>query len=263
MTINVALCNLALQAVGTRSTIASAAEGSVESNNASLVYDRVRQHLLRSAQWNFARATATLSLLKASPGTPENASASSSVWSNAYPPPGWLYSYAYPSDCLAARKVLGNYGFQTALTFPLYPVAASAVVPQWDLPGARFEVGTDLDAIGNSISVILTNAQAAILCYTRDIVQDSVWDPSFSVAFVSALAGKLALALTGDKALAKLLFEEANRIIVQARVADGNEGPTISDHTPDWITAGYGTRWLPGGLSGAGYAAPWGPLFVL
>ena len=259
--INISLANRALAAVGTRSTISSSTEGSVESNNVALVYDPVRQQLLRAAQWNFAKATATLALLKAAAGTPENATASPSTWSTAYPPPGWLYSYAYPADCLAARKVVGNINAATGAS--VFPALWTATMQPWQSTGTYFEVATDTDTAGNAVNVILSNTEFAIICYTRDIIADGVWDSLFEEAFVQALAGKLALSLTGDKALAKLRLDAANDMILRARAADGNEGPTVIDHTPDWIAQGHGGRWVVPGHFGPNWTQPYGGLFSL
>jgi len=45
----------------------------------------------------------------------------------------------------------------------------------------------------------------------------------------------LAIALSGDKALANLKLAEANAMIVEARGSDANEALNINDVTPDWI----------------------------
>lgn len=259
---SVSIANRALAAVGTRSTISSLTEGSTEANNVALVYAPVRQQLLRAAPWGWAKATTTLSLWKAQPGTPENTNAATTYWSNANPPPGWNYSYLYPSDAVFVRKVIGNLTAVADLAIPLYPAALSITAPSWDQPGQHFETATDLDAQGNPITVILANQQAAIGCYIRDITVEAIWDPLFTEAFVMALAGKLALSLTGDKALSKLKLEDANRMILEARRAAGNESPTVVDSTPDWIAKGHGARWVPG-VDGTGWAQPWGPMFML
>jgi hypothetical protein len=262
LTSSVSIANRALAAVGTRSTIASFTEGSNESNNVSLIYAAVRQQALRAARWNFARATATLSLLKSAPGTAENPTfPTNMVWSTAYPPPGWSYEYAYPSDCLAARKVVPNWNPQQGMSTPIFPQSAAPSTPFWEVPGQKFEVASDLDTGNNPITVILANVDQAILVYTRDIVPEPLWDPQFQETIVMALAGKLALALTGDKALAELRIKMANDMITEARRTDGNEGWETMDHVPDWITAGHGARWLGPGLWGGGWWAPYGPLF--
>ena len=60
-------------------------------------------------------------------------------------------------------------------------------------------------------------------------------DPQFIQAWTAALAGRLAIPLTGDKKLANMKIDEANGYIQIARVGDGNEGLTINNITPDWI----------------------------
>jgi hypothetical protein len=262
MTSPVDITNRALQAIGTRSTIAAMDEGSNESNNASLCYATTRQELIRSAPWNFATATATLALLKSAPGTLETPLwPASGVWSTAYPPPGWSYEYAYPADCLRARKVVANYPGSQGVAVSIFPTGlAAAAMPLWDLPGVRFQVTTDQDVNGNPVTVILANIDQGILCYLRDITIEDIWDPLFCDAMVQALAGKLALALTGDKQLAEQRFQMANKAVLEARAADGNEGLTVLDHEADWITRGHGVRWVGPGQA-AGYSLGFGSLF--
>lgn len=263
MTGPVDITNRALQAIGTRSTIASMTEGSNESNNASLCYAATRQQLIRSAPWNFCTATATLALLKSAPGTTETPLyPASGVWSTAYPPPGWAYEYAYPADCLRARRVVPNYSFAGAAGgVPFFPSGAGSDMSFWDRPGVRFQVTTDLDVANNPFTCILTNADQAILCYLRDVAVEDVWDPMFVEAMVSALAGKLALSLTSDRALSQAAYQDADRTIMAARAADANEGTTVIDVPVEWITRGHGASWQSGVVSG--YALPYGPLFGL
>jgi hypothetical protein len=83
--------------------------------------------------------------------------------------------------------------------------------------------------------VILTNQEFATLAYVRQITDPNVMDPLFQDAWVAILAARLVMALTGDKQVANLKINEANQSITEARKADGNEGLTINDITPDWI----------------------------
>lgn len=57
------ICNLALSAIGTRSTITSLTEASAEAQTCALHYVNVRNELLRDANWNFARKQINLALL--------------------------------------------------------------------------------------------------------------------------------------------------------------------------------------------------------
>lgn len=83
--------------------------------------------------------------------------------------------------------------------------------------------------------VILTNQELAILAYCKQITDPNVMDALFIDAWTSILAARLAITLTGDKQLANSQIQNANNYIVEARKADGNEGLTINDTTPDWL----------------------------
>lgn len=83
----VQICNLALSMIGSRSTITSLTEQSVEAQQCNLHYKLALDAMLEGFDWPFARKTAAL----AGVGTP---------------PTDWLYQYAYPSNCLAVREVI-------------------------------------------------------------------------------------------------------------------------------------------------------------
>jgi hypothetical protein len=89
--------------------------------------------------------------------------------------------------------------------------------------------------------VIYTNQEFATLVFCHRVSDPNVWDPLFQDAFQNALAADLCMALVGDKGLANAFINKANNSIREARTADGNEGLTINDVTPDWIRVrGYG-----------------------
>lgn len=83
--------------------------------------------------------------------------------------------------------------------------------------------------------VILTNQEFATLAYVKRVTNPNVMDPMFVEALVGVLAAHTNYVLTKDKAQSNLLIELANGKIREARKADGNEGLTINDYTPDWI----------------------------
>lgn len=109
--------------------------------------------------------------------------------------------------------------------------------------------------------VILTNQENAVLCYVKKIENPNVWDTLFQSAYVSLLASGLAWALTGDKQLANALIEEANNDIMEARKADGNEGLTINDVTPDWIRV-RGVNYPNANIWSGNQGFDWGPLWA-
>lgn len=257
MTSAVDVCNNALANIGARSSISSLTEDSPEARACNIQYMMVLGTLLRSAPWNFATKTITLSLLKALPGTPENSTTPTTTnWSEAYPPPGWLYTYAYPSDCMLLRMVLPqNYGGVSGT--PIFP-SGSYYLPVSGSSPAKFKVVSDQDSAGNPIKVIASNQSQAIGVYTYLADNPDNWDPIFYNAMQDALAGSIVMPLTGKADLAGSLLNKANNTIMQARAMDGNEGITVYNNTPDWIRA----RGVYGGAT-PGFQEPWGPLFSL
>jgi hypothetical protein len=85
--------------------------------------------------------------------------------------------------------------------------------------------------------VILTNQEFATLCYVKRVTDPNVMDPNLIQAWVAMLAARLMYQLSGDKVGANMKIAEANAFVIEARKADGNEGLTINDVTPDWIRA--------------------------
>lgn len=83
--------------------------------------------------------------------------------------------------------------------------------------------------------VILCNQEQAILCYNAVITDPNVMDPLFQDAWEHILGARLCFQLTGDKGKANELIGETNNIIIEARKADGNEGITVNDVTPDFL----------------------------
>ena len=68
----VTVCNRALSVIGTRSTIASLTESSIEAQACNLHFEPACRALLRLAPWSFARYQANLALIAAAGDTPEN-----------------------------------------------------------------------------------------------------------------------------------------------------------------------------------------------
>lgn len=107
--------------------------------------------------------------------------------------------------------------------------------------------------------VIVTNQEFATLAYIKQVDEVNTLDPLFIDAWSAILGARLVMALVGDNNKANLAVRAANDAIEKARTADGNEGLTINDVTPDWIrvrgvsyTEGYGTPFSQ---------FDWGPMF--
>lgn len=255
MTAPLDIVNRALSAIGARSgssgtvaAIASLNENSNEAFQANMLYTPTVQDLLRAAHWDFARSVATLSLLKAAPNTPENPTTVIGAWIPAWPAPPWLYEYAYPAGCLAVRSISAYSNVNTGNgSLGSYVIGQAAL--------RKFIVASDTDASGNPLRVILTNVESAIGIYTMDWSQyPDQWDSEFQEAAVTALAARLAMAITGNLQLGNMLMQQAGAMIQSARVGNGNEGQTIIDHIPDWIQIrGFQQDYFDGGY----FAQPW------
>ena len=147
MTVQADIINRALAAIGTRTTITAAeiaASSSNEAIQANLIYAPFRNSLLRMAPWNCAFNTATLNLISAIPGTPENSSAATTTWAKGQPAPPWAYEYQFPVDCLRACWIIP----QTATGFaaggvPITTAITGGASSYGSGPPVRFKVGVD------------------------------------------------------------------------------------------------------------------------
>lgn len=146
-----------------------------------------------------------------------------------------------------------------------YSYTSAGLLPTFTTNGTG--TGATFTVIGLTISevytqrVILTNQEFATLCYVSQVTDPNVWDPLFQDAFYNALGANICMALTGDKALANGCIAAANASIIEARKADGNEGLTINDVTPDWIRT-RGISWTDGMYSGPYSGFDWGGLLT-
>ena len=111
-------------------------------------------------------------------------------------------------------------------------------------------------------SVILCNQEFAIGTYVQNITDPDLMDDQFQEAWSCVLGAELAIVLTGDKKLANMAIQQANRLIDLARVGDGNEGLTVNDVTPDWLRV-RGIDWASpysGPYTGYDWGGMW-PIF--
>lgn len=259
MSSEVDVCNLALANIGTRSTIAALTEDSNEARACNLWYATTRDEVTGMAFWNFARKTVNLSLIKSAPGTPTNPSATGTAWTPDWPAPPWLYEYAYPSDCIQMRFLSPQ--ITTGVDgVPIFGPNVITSPPNWGGAAVRWLAATDeVGTPAAQTNVVLTNQYQAIGVYTVRTTNTNLFSAQFVTALAAALGAKIAMQLTGDKQLAKGMYELANATILQARVTDGNEGLTFQDTMPDWIVSRSAF-----GLPNYGYfVAPYSALFPI
>ena len=193
MASKVAIWNMALVNIGSSAFIQSPTEASAEADHLRAVWDAALDTALESLDWNFARVKLALSDLS----TPDD---------------DWLYQYAYPSNCVKARKIL------------------TTVRNEKPLP---FSVG--LNAAGTA-KVINTDVQEAVLVYTRRITDTLL----FSSAFVTALSWQLATQVAGplagnDKQVIDKTMKGLAAALSQAQALEKNEGQQDDPQDASWI----------------------------
>ena len=137
--------------------------------------DFARQFVLRDAQWQFAKRVEPLQLR-----TEEQLE--------------WVYAYQYPIDCLKLRKVFGDLEFKQSmnagnissgyLSYNNYIEPADVSVP--------YELINDGDN-----RIIGTDLEDAYAMYTKDVKDTTLFDPTFTSAFIYYLASMIAVPLTG------------------------------------------------------------------
>lgn len=230
----VSIVNRALLSIGAEAQVDSInpSDGSTEADAAAVLFAPTFEALGRTAHWNCLRKQATLSLVAAAQGTPENPNGTTLP----IPPTPWLYQYAYPSDCLNLRFIVPSLPSNGINGIPLttFNNAAPINLPMQAIP---FVVSYGTDNNNNPLLFILTSQSQAQAVYTVNQPNPIIWDSMFQQAMVSSLAAFFVPALSLNAPLMDRAIAQAERLISSARVADGNEGVTVMDHTPDWIRA--------------------------
>ena len=207
--------NLALSELGSRTSVADPNEASREAELCKLWYTNTVHMVLRAAPWPCATAYKRLGLLKARSDT--------STWATDDPEPPWLYAYGAPNDIIRPRY-LTSY--------------------------ERFRLST----YSSSAAVMCNNADP-VLVYTKQELVVSRWDSQLQLAIAYALAGHVAMGLTGKAARAQRVVEAANNLILQARESAANEDDEPHETLPDWLSARGATVGTP-----TRYIHPNGPL---
>lgn len=151
------IANLALGFLGSKARIADLNEQSEEAFHMKLHYADALRAVLTARDWGFAQSSATL----APTGNT--------------PPGGWLYEYAFPSDCLA-------------------PLWLDHMVGVSDPP--KFQ-----QAYNGTQRVLFANEPDATLVYTVGLEDDpTIFSPLFVDAFALTLAVRTSMVITGDRA---------------------------------------------------------------
>tara|TARA_R110000772_G_scaffold226148_1_gene336823 strand:- start:418 stop:1026 length:609 start_codon:yes stop_codon:yes gene_type:complete len=196
---DVQIAKLALQHIGDRYDITSLDEATPEAEQINLVFNDVRDALLREHPWNFAKRYYTPSALI---GTP---------------PAGWEFMYSYPPTGLKITKIV----------HPLDPRGEK-------LEPLQFAIARNDD----DIKVIMTNEQDPEFEYIKRVTVATEYDAMFDMALSWRLAEHVAMSLTGDGAIVDAMRANAQRYVGMAKMDDANEGTgTLQTREPTWMLA--------------------------
>ena len=191
------LYNLALSAVGTRTSVSITTERSREAEICNRWYEPVRDQVLRAAPWASAKEVALLAVSAERDYTID--------WAAGAPQPPWRFRYALPANYLRAR-FLDSF--------------------------ARFDLGQYAGAPS-----LFTDVEEPVLTYTIRQTNVGAWDVDLYMAVVMGLAGHIAMPLHGKPQRAAAAIDQANMSIIQARVNAANEQQVTYDSLPDWLIA--------------------------
>lgn len=138
--------NRALQVIGTRTTVTDSERINGTTNEAiqlNIVYENIRDEILRLAPWDCAIKTANLTYITSAPGTPENTSAATTLWQPGQPAPPWAYEYQYPVDCLRACWIIPATQTGFASGVPITTAVTGGASAFWQGQPVTYKVQTD------------------------------------------------------------------------------------------------------------------------
>lgn len=137
-------------------------------------------------------------------------SSAQDVWADGDPEPGFTNSFKAPSDMLRPQH-LSSFG--------------------------RFT----LTASGSEL-IISCSEETPILAYTFRQTNIALWDSEMQLAVVYGLAAHICLPLNGKLQRAQSVLNQANAIVVNARVGAANTDDNPAQAMPDFLAARGGSN---------------------
>lgn len=193
------ICNMALNHIG-REQIASLHEETEAARTCKIHYDMQRKVLLRAYTWGFAMKTAPLSLIDKTV-------------------PGWKYVYAYPNDCVMARKIFNE--------------------QNWYVLQKNFDGNMDQVILNDNTKALVCNHADAFLQYTYDAKNAELFTEDFAQALSYYLAGAIAVPLTGSQALAQQMQQMGAQLLEEAKFTQMKERNKVPEYPSKYFRA----RW--------------------
>lgn len=130
------------------------------------------------------------------------------VWQDGDPPPGILFAYGLPSDC---------------------------VIPRYLHDYSRFQ----LEASAGGWRLCANTAQA-ILCYTAEQENPAYWSAALFDTVVAELGARLNMAKSGKMNVTQALRQQAYESLLQMSTAAANAQDTYDEGIPlGWANAGF------------------------
>lgn len=210
MATEVDICNLALSRVRA-SEIGSFDENSAEAIQCRILYPMIRDQILTSYAWHFAKVVRALSL-----------TASDS--------PEWSYVYDHPNDCLRIHYVFDEKSYRGQVN-----ISSRKRIAEYRIP---YEVGSG----SNGSRVIMCNMEGASISYTKAITDARLFDPLFINLLAWQLASELAIPLGGDsgKNYRDTALNAVAAAASQAMSLTANENENGGQYIPESMQA-YGS----------------------
>ena len=194
------ICNLALNHIG-REHIASLDEDTEAARTCKMHYDLQRKVLLRAYTWSFAKKYIKLSEIDTKT-------------------PGWRHTYAYPNDCVMARKIYNE-------------------DHTWLLLEKNFPGNLDQVLLNDNTKALVCNYKYAYLEYTYDVKDADLFQADFAQALSYYLAGAIAVPLTGSEALAQQMQGMGAQLLQEAKFTAMGE----RNRVPDYPSKYFRARW--------------------
>lgn len=174
------ICNMALAILG-QAELSSLTEDNQRAILCNQYYDVVRQQLLRSHDWGWARGKDKLTLIREDDEADRPA-----------------FIYDKPAACLFVLRVF-NLGLHRVFR------------------DQEFKLEYDSE---KKYEVIRTYLEEAYVEYVRDIEDTSIFDSQFIAAFAALLAHEIAMSLTGATNLSQLALQKYQLALNDARYSN-------------------------------------------
>ena len=192
------ICNMALNHIG-REQIASLHEDTEAARTCKIHYDMQRKVLLRAYTWSFAMKTAELALIDKTV-------------------PGWKYVYAYPHDCVMARKIFNKDN-------------------SWVVLRKNFAGNMDQVILNDNTKAIVCDHKDAFLQYTYDVKDAELFTDDFAQALSYYLAGAIAVPLTGSAAMAQQMQQMGSQLMAEAKFTQMEERNKVPEYPSKYFHA--------------------------